>query len=152
MENSRETGFRKMTIDDYDGIYDLWLHTQGMGLNDLDDSKEGIRKFLKRNPETCFVAEDGGVIVGVLIGGHDGRRGYIYHTAVALSHRKQGIGNELVRLAMKALEQEGINKAALVVFERNELGNAFWEKQGFDVRNDLIYRNKGIRDMTRIDT
>lgn len=53
---------------------------------------------------------------------------------------------------MKALEKQGINKVALVVFAKNETGNAFWEKQGFTVRDDLIYRNKALKDIQRIDT
>ena len=73
---------RIMQIDDYDKIYDLWMSCKGMGLNNVDDSKEGIAHFLKRNPVTCFVAEDEHVIKGVILAGHDGRRGYVYHTAV----------------------------------------------------------------------
>lgn len=143
---------RKMAIEDYDGVYQLWITTPGMGLNDVDDSRSGIEKYLKRNPDTCFVAEKEGRIVGVIISGNDGRRGYIYHTAVAVSERKQGIGRSLVHAAMAALEQEGINKAALVVFKRNDNGNAFWEKCGFTTREDLVYRNKTIREFMRIDT
>ena len=55
---------RKMTIEDYDRVYALWLSCKGMGLNDLDDSREGIERFLKRNPDTCFAAEDGGAVIG----------------------------------------------------------------------------------------
>lgn len=143
---------RKMVIEDYGGVYQLWITTPGMGLNDVDDSRSGIEKYLKRNPDTCFVAEKEGRIVGVIISGNDGRRGYIYHTAVAVSERKQGIGRSLVHAAMAALEQEGINKAALVVFKRNDNGNAFWEKCGFTTREDLVYRNKTIREFMRIDT
>ena len=124
----------------------------GMGLNNLDDSIEGIEKFLKRNPDTCFVAEVDNNIVGVIIVGNDGRRGYIYHTAVNPQHRKQGIAKTLVETAMAALQKIGINKVALVVFDRNEIGNVFWEKMGFTVRNDLIYRNKAIAEIVRIDT
>ena len=49
---------RKMVIEDYEKVYQLWMSCAGMGLNNLDDSKEGIEKFLRRNPDTCFVAED----------------------------------------------------------------------------------------------
>lgn len=143
---------RLMTIDDYEKIYELWMSCAGMGLNNLDDSKEGIEQFLNRNPETCFVAEKENVIVGVIIVGNDGRRGYIYHTAVNPLYRKQGIAKTLVKAAMNALQKSGINKVALVVFDRNETGNDFWEKMGFTVRNDLIYRNKALVEMVRIDT
>lgn len=143
---------RIMTVSDYDAVYDLWINTQGMGLNNSDDSRDGICKFLKRNPTTNFVAEDNGRIIGVIMTGNDGRRGYIYHTAVMPEYRNQGVGRNLVNNAMDALKNEGINKVALVVFEDNEIGNGFWEKIGFTVRNDLIYRNKNIRDLIRIDT
>ena len=143
---------RKMVINDYDDVYALWMACAGMGLNNLDDSREGIDKFLKRNPDTCFVAEYDNQIVGVIIVGNDGRRGYIYHTAVNTQYRKQGIARQLVETSMQELKKCGINKVALVVFDRNESGNAFWEKLGFTVREDLVYRNKAITEMIRIDT
>ena len=142
--------FRLMQISDYDSIYNLWINTPGMGLNSVDDSKEGIEKFLKRNPTTCFVAEEDGKIVGVIMAGNDGRRGYIYHTAVLAEFRGKHVAKTLVENAMAALENEGITKVALVVFEKNQNGNGFWEKIGFTVRNDLIYRNKTIAQMERI--
>lgn len=144
--------FRLMQISDYDSIYNLWINTPGMGLNSVDDSKEGIEKFLKRNPATCFVAEENEKIVGVIMAGNDGRRGYIYHIAVLPEFRGKHIAKTLVENAMAALEKEGITKVALVVFEKNKNGNGFWEKIGFTVRNDLIYRNRTIAQMERIDT
>ena len=143
---------RLMTIKDYSSVYALWLSCLGMGLNNLDDSKEGIEKFLKRNPTTCFVAVEDEVVVGVIIGGHDGRRGYIYHTAVHECCRGKGVATTLLDNCLEALKAEGINKVALVVFERNGGGNDFWQKQGFDVRTDLVYRNKAIAEIERIDT
>lgn len=143
---------RQMELSDYEQMYDLWMHTPGMGLNNLDDSAEGIEKYLKRNPTTCFVAEQEGKIVGAIMAGHDGRRGYIYHTTVHKDCRRQGIGGKLVQHVLDALEQEGIHKVALVAFDRNSLGNAFWEAQGFTSREDLVYRNRCIRELVRIDT
>lgn len=143
---------RLMSILDYDDVYNLWINTKGMGLNNLDDSRNGIEKFLKRNPTSCFVAECENKIVGVIIAGHDGRRGYIYHTAVLSDYRNQGIGKKLVENVMEALEKEGIAKVALVVFSRNEIGNKFWKKIGFFERNDIVYRNKNINEFERIDT
>ncbi len=143
---------RLMSVDDYNAVYNLWLSCSGIGLNDLDDSEEGIRKFLERNPETCFVAENDGMVIGVIIAGNDGRRGYIYHTAVNPLFRGRGIGRKLVESAMNALKEAGINKVALVVFGRNKDGNEFWKKMGFTVREDLTYRNKTINKMKRIDT
>lgn len=143
---------RSMDNNDYERVYQLWMSCKGMGLNDLDDSREGIEQFLKRNPDTCFVAEQNGKIIGSIICGNDGRRGYIYHTAVASDYRKKGIGTVLVETTLQALKNLGINKAALVVFSKNAEGNAFWEKLGFTVRKDLVYRNKSITEMIRIDT
>ncbi|MCD8036407.1 MAG: GNAT family N-acetyltransferase [Clostridiales bacterium] len=143
---------RNMTIEDYSEVYKLWMSCKGMGLNNIDDSEEGIDKFLKRNPETCFVALIDGKIVGVIMAGNDGRRGYIYHTAVSPLHRNKGIAAQLVNTAIRALNNLGIAKVALVVFDRNEAGNAFWKKQGFTVREDLVYRNKALSEIERIDT
>lgn len=143
---------RRMTVNDYPSVYDLWISCKGMGLNDVDDSEDGITRFLTRNPDTCFVAEADGKMIGVIMAGNDGRRGYIYHTAVHPDYRKRGIGSALVDAALGALKSLGITKAALVVFERNQDGNAFWEKQGFTVRTDLTYRNRALTEMKRYDT
>ncbi len=141
-----------MKLSDYETVYALWLSCKGMGLNDIDDSRNGVERFLNRNPETCFAAEINDKLVGVIMAGNDGRRGYIYHTAVHPDFRNQGIARTLVETVMKALKECGINKVALVVFERNQGGNDFWEKLGFTVRNDLVYRNRSIVEMVRIDT
>ena len=114
---------RKMRIEDYENVRRLWMSTPGMGLNDVDDSEAGIGRFLMRNPNTCFIAVNGDEVAGVILSGHDGRRGYVYHTAVAAKERNRGIGSTLVQKAMDALENEGISKVALVVFDRNETGN-----------------------------
>lgn len=143
---------RKMVAADYKGVYSLWTSCAGMGLNNLDDSETGIIKFLDRNPETCFTASVDGAIVGVIMVGNDGRRGYIYHTAVHPGYRRRGIASALVERALSALQELGINKVATVVFAKNQDGNKFWQKAGFTVREDLIYRNKNIVEFIRIDT
>ena len=141
---------RPMLIEDYDDIYQLWISTKGMGLNNLDDTKTGINIFLQRNPNTCFVATFHNKIIGTIISGHDGRRGYIYHTTVFEKFRNKGIGQKLVASSLATLKTEGINKVALVVFSNNNLGNLFWEKLGFKKREDLIYRDKTINEMEKI--
>ena len=141
-----------MNIDDYDKVYALWMSCKNMGFNNLDDSREGIEKYLKRNPTTCFIAEQDEIVVAVILSGHDGRRGFIHHMAVAEDHRRQGIAKSLLEHALSALKAEGINKVALLVFNRNEAGNAFWEAQGFIARNDVTYRNKALAELIRIDT
>ena len=143
---------RAMTIDDYSRVYALWMACRNMGFNDLDDSRKGIEKYLKRNPNTCFVALEGDALAGVILCGHDGRRGFIHHMAVAEAYRHKGIGTALVDAALSALRAEGIHKVALVAFKYNEAGNAFWEKMGFTVREDLNYRNRALSEMKRIDT
>ena len=143
---------RTMNISDYEKVYALWMSCKNMGFNNLDDSREGIDKFLNRNPNTSFVAEENEKIIGIVLAGHDGRRGYIYHMAVNEDYRKQGIGKQLVEKSLSALKEEGINKVALLVFNRNEIGNVFWDKQGFIVREDVTYRNKELNRIIRIDT
>ena len=135
---------RKMVIGDYKNVYGLWLDTPGMGLNDRDDSEAGIGKYLRRNPETCFVAEQDGGIIGVILSGHDGRRGLIYHLAVRVIERGRGIGNALLDHAVEALRNEGIAKVYIIVFKNNARGNAFWERRGFAVPDESLYRAKEI--------
>lgn len=137
-------------MGDYEQAYDLWILC-GNGLNDKDDSPEGIEKYLKRNPTTSYVATCDGKVVGVILCGHDGRRGIIQHACVSPDYRRLGIGNKLVELALGALKDEGINKVLLVAFKKNEGGNAFWEAQGFTIREDLNYRNKALTELVRID-
>lgn len=137
----QDISVRNMSRKDYDGVYELWSSCAGVGLHEIDDSESGIAKFLSRNPETCFVALQDGKVIGAILAGHDGRRGYIYHLAVAEQHRGKGIGRELVSCVAQGLEHLGIQKAALVVFANNQDGNQFWEKVGFMSREDLTYRN-----------
>ena len=143
---------RKMTIQDYEKVYELWMSCKNMGFNDIDDSKEGIARFLERNPNTSFVALENENLVGIILGGHDGRRGYIYHLSVNENYRKNGIGSSLVKNCLEAFKQEKISKVALLVFKYNEAGNSFWEKQGFVLREDINYRNIALRELVRIDT
>ena len=142
--------YRHMTIEDYEQAYDLWILC-GNGLNNKDDSREGIDRYLKRNPTTSFVAVCEEKVVGVILCGHDGRRGIIQHACVSPEYRRYGIGSKLVDLALEALKAEGINKVLLVAFKKNEGGNKFWESQGFTLREDLNYRNKALSEMIRID-
>lgn len=143
---------RTMTISDYDKVYSLWMSCKNMGFNNLDDSVEGVQKFLDRNPNTSFVAVEENEVIGIILAGHDGRRGYIYHMSVAERFRRQGIGSMLVDKCLSALKGEGINKVALLVFNRNDVGNSFWQKQGFIAREDITYRNKELNKIIRIDT
>lgn len=117
---------RIMTIEDYEGVYALWKKIKGFGIRSIDDSKEGVARFLKRNPTTSVVAEKDGRIVGSILCGHDGRRGCLYHVCVDEDYRRHGIGKRMVVFAMKALKEEKINKVSLIAFTENDIGNAFW--------------------------
>ncbi|HKL80317.1 MAG TPA: GNAT family N-acetyltransferase [Mobilitalea sp.] len=130
---------RLLTIEDYEEIYRLWQNTPGVGLRSLDDSKEGIRRFLLRNPYTCFVSMEEGRIAGVILSGHDGRRGYIYHACVDGAFRRRTIGRQLALKVMAAMNAEGIHKLALVAFRENDLANYFWSKTGWELREDLNF-------------
>ena len=143
---------RKMRTMAYEVSYSLLLSCSGRGRNTIDDSKDGFSLFLAPTPDTCFVAEENGSLIGVIMAGSDGRRGYIYHTAVDSNFRRRGIGTKLVQTALDALKELGIIKTALVVFGRNAAGNAFWERLGFNQRSDLVYRNITLIEADRIDT
>lgn len=130
---------RTMTIDDYEGVYSLWKKIKGFGLRSVDDSREGIQRFLKRNPTTSVVAEEDGRIVGGILCGHDGRRGCLYHVCVDEDYRRRGIGKAMVVKAMEALSQEEISKVSLIAFTKNDIGNAFWNTVGWTERLDLNY-------------
>lgn len=141
---------RLMTMNDYQEILALWKRTPGMGLRSIDDSYQGIEKFLNRNPETCLVFEDQG-IQGCLLCGHDGRRAYLYHVVVDPVKRGMGIGRQMVDHVIEILKSQGINKLCLVVFKDNEIGNTFWDHYGFSDRKDLNYKDLMINfDNTRL--
>ena len=127
---------RELTIDDYQSVYQLWKETEGIGLSNAD-SKEGIRSFLERNPGLSYVALQENKIVGAALCGHDGRRGYIHHLAVAKTHRKQGIGKSLVGRCIYALMRIGISKCHLFVFDDNGDAIEFWNKIGWEKRVEL---------------
>ena len=130
---------RIMTIEDYEGVYALWKKIKGFGIRSIDDSKEGVARFLKRNPTTSVVAEKDGRIVGSILCGHDGRRGCLYHVCVDEDYRRHGIGKRMVVFAMKALKEDKINKVSLIAFTENDIGNAFWNTIGWTERLDLNY-------------
>ena len=136
--------YRNITIDDYEALFSLWKSISGMGIRSLDDSREGIEKFLNRNPTTSFCALEDDRIIGCILCGNDGRRGFIYHTCVLPEYRKNGAGKQLVELAINALKNEGITKCALVCFSDNEIGNGFWSSIGWELRTDLNYFNLSL--------
>ncbi len=130
---------RTMTAEDYTGVYELWMSIKGFAMRSIDDSREGVERFLKRNPDTSVVAVEDGKIVGAILCGHDGRRGCMYHVCVHADYRMKGIGREMVVFAMEALKREHISKISLIAFTANDVGNAFWNRIGWTKREDLNY-------------
>ena len=130
---------RSMQIEDYDQVYALWMTIHGFLIRTIDDSREGVERFLKRNPGISVVAEMDGRVVGAILCGHDGRRGCLYHVCVHEAYRMHGIGRAMVVHCMNALQQEGINKVSLIAFTKNDIGNAFWKQIGWTKREDLNY-------------
>lgn len=137
---------RNMVIADYDEIFKLWKSTGGMGLRTLDDSRQGISLFLKRNPSSNFVAVEDDKIIGTILCGHDGRRGYIYHTVVRRDDRNRGIATDLIEHAVSALREEGITRVCLNVMETNENGKLFWQNRGWEKKDFLGFYSKSITD------
>lgn len=135
---------RVMRKSDYKQACILWNKIEGIGLRKLDDSCEGVGKFIDRNPTTCFVVEVENQVVGTILCGHDGRRAFIYHLAVAKEKRNFGYGRDLVKAVESAVKAEGIHKIGLVVYKENKLGNDFWVRMGYAIRTDLNYRNKSL--------
>ena len=130
---------RAMQNTDYEQVYKLWKKIKGFAIRSIDDSKEGVERFLARNPGISVVAEEDGKIVGAILCGHDGRRGCLYHVCVDPDYRLRGIGKEMVVFCMNALHNEGINKVSLIAFTQNDIGNAFWKEIGWTKREDLNY-------------
>jgi len=133
----------EMAINDYDEVLALWRASEGIGLSDAD-SRESIARFLERNPGLSFVAYDGQHLIGAVLCGHDGRRGYIHHLAVAKSHRRQGLGRALVGRCLSAVQREGIGKCHIFVFGDNKDAIAFWEKIAWIERVELVMMSQNI--------
>jgi N-acetylglutamate synthase len=128
---------RPMVIADYEDVLRLWTASEGVGLNDRD-TREGIGMYLERNPAMSQVAEEGDILVGATLCGHDGRRGYLHHLAVAQSHRGHGIGRDLVHAARMALASSGIDTCHCFVFADNPGGRGFWSSAGWRQRDELV--------------
>lgn len=145
-QNIQEIVIREMKTKDYAKVRSLWMTIHGFGIRSIDDSKEGVERFLRRNPSTSVVAEHHGQIVGAILCGHDGRRGCFYHVCVHEDYRKQGIGKAMAVFAMKALQKEQINKVSLIAFKENAVGNHFWKSVGWTFRGDLNYYDFTLND------
>jgi ribosomal protein S18 acetylase RimI-like enzyme len=126
----------EMTPSDYDEAALLWESTEGVGLSG-GDSRQGVGAFLERNPGLSFVARTAGELVGAVMCGHDGRRGYLYHLAVVPRSRRRGVGRTLVEKCLAELRSIGILKCHLLAFSGNLPGRRFWQAVGWTARDDL---------------
>ena len=134
---NQEITLRAMLAEDYDKVRALWESIHGFAIRSIDDSRENIVRFLKRNTGISVVAERAGEIVGAILCGHDGRTATFYHVCVAESCRRRGIGKQMVVFCMNALIREQINTISLVAFTDNDVGNRFWNGIGWKVRSDV---------------
>lgn len=135
---------RSMKIEDYDEVFAMWLITSKRALSSAD-SKENIEKYLNRNKGLSQVAVCDGKIVGTVLSGHDGRRGFIHHMAVLPEYRRHHIGRALAEKAIQKLTDEGIEKTHIFCYKDNKTGQGFWTDFGFERRDDIYdfsYDNK----------
>lgn len=131
------------SIDYYEAVLDLWRRSDGIGLSDAD-SREEIAAYLARNPGMSFVAVADGIVLGAILSGHDGRRGYVHHAAVEEASRCAGIGSALVEHALQALRAVGIQKTHIFVYSDNEAAFRFWESSGWLRRSDIQVMTKTL--------
>ena len=137
-----------MVIDDYDDVLALWRQTEGVGLSAADEPS-AIAQFLARNPGLSQVAHEGPTLIGAVLCGHDSRRGYLHHLAVAPSHRRRGIGRTLVDRCLAALGEAGIDKCHLFVFSDSTEAIAFWRSLDWTDRVDLKVMSRRTRQTGR---
>ena len=134
--NDDGTTVRAFRIEDYDGVVALWRRTEGVGLNE-SDTRRAIASYLRRNPRMSFVAVQDGRIIGAVLCGHDGRRGYLHHLAVSKRHRQRGLGRRLVDACLSKLRKAGISKCNIFIFANNAAGMKFWSRTGWKLRMEL---------------
>lgn len=140
--------YNDMLIGDYEQAHELWKSVEGMVLREAD-SNENIRKFLERNKGLSFLCRDNAKLIGTVLAGHDGRRGYIYHLAVDPQYRIKGIAKELLKRSVAGLKDIGIEKCHLFVLKDNEQGISFWKKNGWDLRENIVIFSKNISKMPK---
>lgn len=138
MNTAATIAIRAMTAADVQAAFALWHTTEGIGLTP-EETPAMLAAFLARNPSLSAAARAAdGTLAGALLAGHDGRRGFLYHLAVAPAWRGRGLGRELVAFSLAGLRSAGIAKACIVVYAHNEAGRAFWRRLGWTARDDLV--------------
>lgn len=133
----------EFSMGDYDEAIALWQRTEGIGLSSAD-TRERIAIYLERNPGLSFVAWAGGELIGAVLCGHDGRRGYLHHLAVAKEWRGKGVGRALTSASLAGLKALDIDKCHLFVYSDNQAGREFWTHEGWKERHDLMLVSKDI--------
>ena len=134
----------EMSIEDYDEVLSLWQSVEGMGLHGDSDSKEGVGKYLRRNPGLSFVARDGDRLIGAVLCGHDGRRGYLHHLAVDQAYRRKGVGRGLAEKVIEKLNAVGIGRCHIFVFAENIEAHGFWQRIGWTEFVGLKIMSRGF--------
>jgi putative acetyltransferase len=137
------TSIRAMSIDDYPAVHALWAETPGIGLSE-SDTRAGTEAFLRRNPDMSAVAFAEGRLVGAVLCGHDGRRGYLHHLAVARAWRRRGIARQLLAWCFRELSAQRILKCNIFLYASNHDGIGFWQHAGWSARPDLQVLQKPV--------
>lgn len=132
-------------IEHYDAVYALWEAADGVGV-DESDSRESIERYLQRNAGLSLVAFADEQLIAAALCGHDGRRGYLSHVAVADSHRGQGLGRQIVEACLTRLQAQGINGCNIRLLENNHDGRHFWERVGFWKHNVEVWTKRPAKD------
>jgi ribosomal protein S18 acetylase RimI-like enzyme len=135
---------RELVLPDYEALYEFWQQTPNIGLSSAD-SRQAISAFLERNPGMSFVAEYQGRIVGSVLAGHDGRRGYLYHLAVKPEHRGNKVARGMVEKVVSRFEAAGVLKCHLMIFRKNEAGKEVWRRLGWELRQDIDVMSRELQ-------
>jgi ribosomal protein S18 acetylase RimI-like enzyme len=122
---------REFQIEDYDAAVALWDQVEGIEIAE-GDSKEELARYLLRNPGLSRIAHLGDRLAGIVLCGHDGRRGLIYHLAIAPPFQRQGLARRLVAECLAGLRKFGITRALILVAQDNKRGRAFWQRTGWE--------------------
>lgn len=140
---------RQMKLDDYDLVIDLWQRTENIGISGAD-TKNNIKTFLERNHGLSYVIFENQTLIGAVLGGHDGRRGAIYHLSVDQQCRGRGFGKQLVDACLKAFSEQGIERCHIHVYTDNEQGIKFWQENGWFLRPELALLSKDITNLVEV--
>ena len=138
----RMTRIRKLTIGDYDKMIKLWERSSLPFKPKGRDSRQEIARQIRENPEFFLGAFEGKTLAGVVIGSHDGRKGWINRLAVDPEYRMQGIAQLLIARMEKSLREKGARIICALVEELNLDSISLFEKLGYVTHRDILYVSK----------